>query len=84
MKERWSKSKAYETYCKWWLGKKVRLPHAKEGDEKRVVDIEVFGPPSFVYGIATLHFRDKTWINLPYDPDAFRPRKKDLIVIQEQ
>lgn len=82
MKEPWSKSKAYRTYCEWWLGKKVHLPYAKEGDEKRVVNVEVFDPPSFVYGGATLYFKDGTHINLP-DGDAFRPRKKDLIVVKE-
>lgn len=84
MKRRFDIGTAYETYCKWWLGKYVRTPMEDETVFHKVINIDVLGPPSFVYGQATLYYEDGSEQNLPYDPKAYRPRKFDMIVIDKK
>lgn len=71
-------SKATETYKKWWVGKYCRIHHRTF---KKVTDVIVTGPPSYVYGIAKLVYEDGTDEYIT-DPHAFRPRKKDVEVAQ--
>ncbi len=63
-------------YDRWWLGKLCRLRGS--GEFKRVVKVELIGPPSFVYGTAVLHFEDGTDGMVPCP--GFRPRKMDVEV----
>lgn len=70
-----------QTYERWWLGKLCR-PALSSAPFKRVVKVEVAGPPSFVYGGATLHYEDGRYDHV-YQHDAFRPRKKDVEVQAE-
>jgi hypothetical protein len=84
MNQKWNRYVAQETYEKWWLGKFVRFQGDDPGEEKLVTRIEVYGPPSFVYGGAKLYFSDGSEANIPRDPDAYRPRKKDLIVVDAE
>lgn len=74
-------NKARENFEKWWLGKYCRRSDCKELSYQLVVSIDVYGPPSFVYGSATLHFSDGSEMNLPYDPMAYRPTKKSIDAI---
>lgn len=73
---------AYSRYSRWWLGKRVR--NADMGSErpfKKVVRIELIGPPSFVYGDVELHYEDGTSEYVrPTSRNAFKPRKKDVEV----
>ena len=81
--------RARERYERWWLGKKVLLRGMDPEDPppgwpKRVVKVEMVGPPSFVYGDVWLHFEDGTNEPVRYPPEGvFRPRKKDVIVVKE-
>jgi len=67
-----------EKYEKWWLYKYCRAA-GSTGEFKRVIKIEVFGPPSFVYGTAELTFEDGTTMH-PGTPYTFKPRKMDVEV----
>ena len=75
------RAQARERYLKWWRGKLCK-PVGSLQPFKRVVDVEVSGPPSFVYGFATLIFEDGTSANI-YQGEAFRPRKCDVLVKDE-
>ncbi|CAL2095828.1 protein of unknown function [Tenacibaculum sp. 190524A02b] len=70
--------KAKETYKRWWVGKYCKVP----GDYqyKKVIDVVVYGPRSFVYGGASLVFEDLS--NRPIRTTAFKPRKKDILIKQ--
>ena len=79
------KIEARERYLRWWKGKLVKPPMAQDDDPrwpKRVIDVEVYGPPSFVYGGATLIFDDGTEHNIV--THSFVPRKKDMIVVEDE
>lgn len=69
---------AKETYRRWWRGKRCRLAYSR-GPFKLVDDVEVHGPPSFVYGFAKLKYADGTTENVA-PVDAFRSRKCDVEV----
>jgi len=64
-----------EVYRRWWVGKMCK-PVNRGGPFKKVVDVRVIGPPSFVYGSAYLVYEDGTE-DCIYT-DAFRPRKSDV------
>ena len=70
-------AKAIENYKKWWVGKYCRL---YGGTFKKVVDVKVYGPPSFVYGTAELVYENGTTQMIAVQ--AFRPRKMDVEVAQ--
>jgi len=78
----------YDTYMKWWAGKYCRMAAYDHGDYKLVVDVELVGPPSFVYGDVWLVYGDgkkeTVQINKPHrfnGPNIFRPRKKDIAAL---
>lgn len=68
--------KAEETYKRWWVGKYCKVP----GDlkYKKVIDVVVYGPKSFVYGGASLVFEDLS--KRPITTTAFKPLKKDVLI----
>jgi len=70
-----------ERYERWWLGKYCK-PAYLSMDFKKVVKIELYGPPSFVYGGAELVFDDGTSAII-YHGNSFKPRKKDVLVKPE-
>jgi hypothetical protein len=65
-------------YEKWWLGKHCRLAGSNRRF-KLVKDINLFGPPSFVYGSVELVFADNS-AECVYHGQSFKPRKKDVEV----
>jgi len=67
-----------QKYRRWWLGKLVRQPGCEE--YRLVVDIQLVGPPSFVYGDVLLMFR-KARNPWPVPHSGFRPTRKDLEVL---
>jgi hypothetical protein len=68
-------------YERWWLGKYCRV---WSGDYyKKVVKIELCGPPSFVYGDVQLTFEDGRVVPVPHE-EAFKPRKSDVEVQEER
>lgn len=67
---------AYNRYMGWWKGKLCR---ANPGHVfKRVVDVKLYGPPSFVYGGASMVFEDGTEETIC--SHAYIPRKYDVEV----
>ena len=68
-------------YESWWLGKYCRPIARKDAGFKKVVKIELLGPPSFVYGQCLVKFEDGSEIWLPNEFGAYRPRKKDMDVL---
>jgi len=75
------KEEQREIYRKWWVGKMCR-PANTEGPFKKVVDVNVVGPPSFVCGSASLVYEDGSK-NLIITP-AYRPRKRDVEVMEDK
>jgi hypothetical protein len=69
-------------YKEWWLGKLVR-PIGSDSEFRRVVDIALYGPPSFFYGSVVLHFEDGSE-HLIHPGNAFKPRKKDIEIKVEK
>lgn len=70
-----------ERYERWWLGKYCK-PVSLIMPFKKVVKINMYGPPSFVYGVAELVFDDGTSRMINHG-NAFKPRKKDVLVKPE-
>lgn len=68
------------TYLKWWQGKKCRLAKT-EAEYKTVIDVRVYGPPSFVYGGASLVYDDGSEESI--FTRAYIPRKYDVEVKPE-
>jgi hypothetical protein len=66
-------------YEEWWLNKRCHVVGDLMNEFKLVVKIELTGPPSFVYGMATLIFEDGSNRNIATS-SAFRPRKCDVEV----
>jgi len=66
------------TYRKWWQGKYCRIMGSR-GPFKLVDDVKFHGPPSGVYGSASLRFADGSQTNIPCGK-AFKPRKMDVEV----
>jgi hypothetical protein len=66
-------------YEEWWLNKRCRVVGDIMHGFKRVVKIKLVGPPSYVYGMATLIFEDGSDRNVSTS-SAFRPRKCDVEV----
>jgi len=65
-------------YHGWWVGKMCRT---RPGNNfKKVLRVELVGRPSFGYGFVILHYIDGTSENVPHG-NAFRPRKKDVEVL---
>jgi len=78
-----------EAYKRWWVGKRCRL-RGSHGPFRLVDNVKFYGPPSGVYGNASLVYSDgteqdiRTPIRTPHQPPIFRPRKKDVEVWQER
>ena len=66
-----------DKYRQWWKGKLVQ----SDNGIKRVSDVKVYGPPSFVYGSVELIFEDGTRQTI--HTEAYKPRKSDVEVIHE-
>jgi len=77
---KWDIDIAKTTYEKWWLGKMCR-PINSSYPFKKVVEIKVIGPPSFVYGTAWIVYEDGTE-DCPTGTNRFRPRKQDIEIQQ--
>jgi len=73
--QRWWQAK----YEEWWLNKRCRVTGDIMNDFKLVTAIKLTGPPSFVYGMATLVFEDGSDRNV-CTSSAYRPRKCDVEV----
>lgn len=74
--------KAKERYKRWWAGRFCKTKYRHRARFKKVVDVEVFGSPSFVYGTASLIFADGTSETI-YQGDAYVPRKRDVEVRED-
>jgi hypothetical protein len=70
--------KAQKRYDSWWLGKICLAPNT--GVFKKVVRVELHGPPSFVVGVVKLHFEDGTCEFVRTHPNAYKPKKTDVQV----
>ena len=75
------KETAYQRYMRWWGGKLISFNVHPE--PKRVKDIELVGPPSFVYGSVVIYFDDGTSGRVDPPGLVFRPRKSDVTVWEE-
>lgn len=64
-------------YEEWWLNRRCRVVGDILNGYKLVTAIKLCGPPSFVYGMATLVFEDGSERNV-CTSSAFRPRKCDV------
>lgn len=84
IKSKSKKVSPQEKYNEWWLGKLVILPLCFNQEPKRVREIRLYGPPSFVSGEVELVFEDgsEQLINTP--PGVYKPRKQDVIVVKEE
>ncbi len=69
-------------YERWWLGKYCRPANMTNHPFKKVVSVELVGPPSFFCGDVWLHFEDGTR-NSVYCCGKFKPRKQDVEVRTE-
>lgn len=78
-----------ERYEKWWLGKYCRPASHGEKPFKKVVKIEMCGPPSFVYGQISFIYEDGTedivagglivgTVGCRRGDTAYKPRKCDV------
>lgn len=79
-KKKLDKFDFWQRYQRWWLGKMCRIGHY--GEFRKVTEVELVGPPSFVYGDVWLHFDDGD-SQAVYHGDAFKPRKKDVEVLKD-
>ena len=75
-------------YYDWWVGKWCMNASQPQEKPELVLDVELIGPPSFVYGDVYLVFSgNKKRMVIPnhvrtYNgPEVFRPRKKDVIAL---
>lgn len=69
--------KAKERYERWWAGKLCRVRYC-QAEYKRVASVNVYGPPSFVYGCAELVFEDGT--TRMVSTQKFRPGRAEVEV----
>ena len=76
------KDEFQRTLNKWWRFKLVGYPWDDE-PLGRVERIKVTGPPSAVYCMAKITLDNGRVLHLPRG-DAYRPRKKDLKVFEEE
>ena len=72
-----------ERYERWWLRKYCRPAHSRKPFRK-VVKIEMVGPPSFVYGQITFRYEDGSYDIIAGGGDAYRPRKCDVEIQEVQ
>jgi len=70
------KQKAQRIYENWVLGKHI--------DGKKIVKVELIGPPSFVVGLVTVFTEDGESYYLPEFTGDFRPRKKNLWMLIDE
>ena len=71
-----------DRYRKWWVGKKCR-PVGEIGEFKRVKDVIFHSSFSGVYGTGELVYEDETKGMIWSSPYAFKPRKRDVEVMDE-
>ena len=57
-----------ERYRKWCQGRTI--------NHKKIIDIKLYGPPSFVYGTVVVILEDNR--EFPIVTQSFKPRKKDF------
>lgn len=69
-----------ERYESWWLGKNCRPTARSNQPFKKVVKIDLLGPPSFVSGQLTFHYEDGTEDIVAGMNNAYKPRKCDVEV----
>ena len=81
------KKSPYQVYSGWWVGKWCRNTINPQSKFRLVVDVELIGPPSFVYGDVQLIYSDGTRESVRYPTrqlgrsQQFRPYKKDVIAL---
>ena len=74
-----------ERYERWWLGKYCRPAWCNRNQRfKKVVKIDLIGPPSFVSGQITFHYEDGTDDMVAGMGNAYKPRKCDVEVRQDK
>lgn len=71
-----------QKYRKWWLGKRVRTHNMNENDSFIVTDVKFHGSPSAVYGFGELKDEKGNWRTI-WHGDAFKPRKSDVVILNE-
>lgn len=82
---------AKERYERWWLGEYCRPTNYTHQPFKKVVKIEMCGPPSFVYGQISFIYEDGTEdivaggkidgvVGRRWGDTAYKPRKCDVEV----
>ena len=65
-------------YLQWWKGKTVQ----SDNGIKRVSNVKLYGPPSFVYGSAELIFEDGTTQTIR--TDAYKPHRSDVEIVEKE
>jgi hypothetical protein len=68
-----------ERYERWWLGKYCR-PAYSNAPFRKVVKIDLVGPPSFVSGQLTFHYEDGAYDIVAGMGNAYKPRLCDVEV----
>jgi len=68
-----------QRYERWWLGRYCR-PVWSNQSFKKVVKIDMVGPPSFVSGQITFHYEDGSCDIVYGIGNAYKPRKIDVEV----
>ena len=69
-----------ERYERWWLGKYCRPITRSNQPFRKVVKINLLGPPSFVSGQITFHYEDEAEDIVAGGGNAYKPRKCDVEV----
>jgi len=68
-------------YEGWWLGRYCRPAWCNVAQPfKKVVKIELLGPPSFVSGQLVFHYEDGTEETIAGMGNAYKPRRCDVEV----
>ena len=72
-----------ERYERWWLGKYCRPAYGWPNHPfKKVIKIDLIGPPSFVCGQLTFHYEDGTEDIVAGMGNAYKPRRCDVEIAQ--
>ena len=71
-----------ERYERWWVGNLCRLV-GSGAPFRRVVSLNIYGPPSLFNAVVELVYEDKTIEAVTCGVNAYRPRKKDVEILKE-
>jgi len=73
------KKTPYQKYYDWWVGKWCKNASQEYENPELVLDVELVGPPSFVYGSVYLILNGNKKRRVI--TDAYSPRKTDVIAL---